>query len=139
VYALDELAEGLCPWCIADGRAASMFDAEFTDVAWRVPEDAPAEVTEAVLRRTPGFAGWQQERWLHHCGDAAEFHGAVGSSELAAFPDALEHLRSEVTGYGWSADDVVGYLQALSKDGQPTAYLFRCRHCGTHLAYSDFT
>ena len=26
-----------------------------------------------------------------------------------------------------------------STDDQPTAYLFRCRHCGKHLAYSDFT
>jgi len=23
------------------------------------------------------------------------------------------------------------------KDGSPTAYLVRCRHCGTHLANSD--
>jgi uncharacterized protein CbrC (UPF0167 family) len=23
--------------------------------------------------------------------------------------------------------------------GEATAYLFRCRHCGTYLAYSDFS
>lgn len=83
--------------------------------------------------------GWHQEQWLHHCGDAAEFHGCVGARELAAFPDAVKHLRSELAGHGWPADQVTWYLQALSKDGQPTAYLFRCRRCGTHLAYSDST
>ncbi|MEV4384686.1 CbrC family protein [Micromonospora sp. NPDC049580] len=139
VFAVEELDRALCPWCIADGRAAAMFDAQFTDVSWRVPDDVPADVTEVVLRRTPGFVGWQQEQWLHHCRDAAEFHGSVGANELAAFPDALEHLRLELAGSGWSDDDKDWYLQALSKDGPVTAYLFRCRHCGSYLAYSDST
>lgn len=104
-----------------------------------MPDDVPADATEEVLRRTPGFAGWQQEYWLHHCGDAAEFHGAVGAVELIGLPDAVEDLRSRLSGGAWSAEAVDGYLRALDKDGQPTAYLFRCRHCGTHLAYSDST
>jgi hypothetical protein len=40
---------------------------------------------------------------------------------------------------GWRVDEVDGFLRSLSRDGQPTAYLFRCRHCGTHISYSDFT
>lgn len=139
VYSVHDVRRVLCPWCIADGRAAEMFDAQFTDVFWRVPDDVGAEATEEVLRRTPGFSGWQQERWLHHCGDAAEFHGPVGATDLAELPDALVHLRSELASGPWSAADVALYLQALSRDGQPTGYLFRCRHCGTHLAYSDST
>ncbi|MET9648266.1 CbrC family protein [Streptomyces syringium] len=39
----------------------------------------------------------------------------------------------------WSAAQIEQYLSALSKDGQPTAYLFQCRSCGSHLAYSDAT
>lgn len=116
-----------------------MFDAQFTDAHWRVPEEVPSDVMEVVLRRTPGFAGWQQERWLHHCADAAEFQGEVGAPELADFPDAVDHLRLEMAGSGWSAEDKDWYLQSLSKDGPVTAFLFRCRHCGTHLAYSDST
>ncbi|MEU4552915.1 CbrC family protein [Micromonospora violae] len=96
-------------------------------------------VTQLGGRVAPGFAGWQQERWLHHCGDAAEFHGEVGARELADFPDALDHLRLELTGSGWSAEEGEWYLQAINKDGPVTAFLFRCRHCGTHLAYSDST
>ncbi|MEU8285156.1 CbrC family protein [Micromonospora sp. NPDC048905] len=83
------------------------------------------------------MVGWQQEQWLHHCRDAAEFHGAVGANELATTPDALEHLRLTSAGSGWSAGDSDWYLRTLSKAGPVTAYLFRCRHCGSHLAYSD--
>lgn len=139
VYAVEELDNRLCPWCIADGRAAAVFKAQFNDAEWRVPDEVGAEATEEVLHRTVGFAGWQQERWLHHCGDAAEFQGPVGAGELANFPDALECVRLDVCHWGgWSTEQVDGYLRSLSKEGQPTAYLFRCRHCGVHLAYSDF-
>jgi uncharacterized protein CbrC (UPF0167 family) len=139
VFAVGERVKELCPWCIADGSAAATFDAEFTDVGVGVPDDVPAEVTEQIARRTPGFSGWQQEQWLYHCGDGAAFLGVVGRQELDRFPDALEDLRRDHDASGWSADEVEESLAALDKDGQPTAYLFRCRHCGRHLAYSDST
>jgi uncharacterized protein len=101
VYAAEELAGALCPWCIADGTAAQKFDAEFTDAGAAVPDDVPQEVLEELAHRTPGFSGWQQEHWLYHCGDGAAFVGL-----------------------------------ADRRDGA-TAFLFRCRHCGRHLAYSD--
>jgi uncharacterized protein CbrC (UPF0167 family) len=138
VYAAEDLDDRLCPWCIGDGRAAAMFSAEFTDGQWRAPGDVPADVADAILHRTPGFTGWQESRWMHHRGDAAEFHGRVGAPELAAFPDALAYLRSEAAEFDWPVAQVQEYLQALSLDGQPTAYLFGCRHCKAHLAYSDF-
>src|SRR6185369_4098955 len=97
VFTAETMDGRLCPWCIADGSAAGRFDAVFTDVYWSVPADVSDEATEVVLRRTPGFSGWQQEHWLHHCGDAAEFHGPVGASELAEFPDAIDRLRAELS------------------------------------------
>ena len=136
VFAVEELVNELCPWCIADGSAAARFDAIFTDDA-AVPAGVPEAVMVAVATRTPGFAGWQQERWLYHCGDGAAFLGSVGWPELEPRQDALDTLREEYSGMGWSADEIEEYLRALDKDGSPQAYLFRCRHCGTHLAYSD--
>ena len=76
-----------------------MFDAQFTDVTWRVPEDVPEDVTEEILTRTPGFAGWQQEHWMHHCSDAADYHGTAGAPELAAFPDAMDWVRRQAEAY----------------------------------------
>ena len=90
-----------------------------------------------MTTRTPGFSGWQQEHWLYHCGDGAAFLGAAGWPELEKHPDALDKVREELPRGVWSSDEVEAYLRALYKDGSPTAYLFRCRHCGTHLAYSD--
>src|SRR6266542_1799858 len=46
VYAIEELDEAFCPWCIADGTAAAKFDAEFTDVGAGVPDDVPPDVLE---------------------------------------------------------------------------------------------
>ncbi|MGY4959863.1 CbrC family protein [Streptomyces sp. 900105245] len=65
--------------------------------------------------------------------------GAVGTAELAMFPDALQALRSEVGACGWSAEAVESYLGALDKDSQPTGYLFMCHTCGRYMASADFT
>ncbi len=140
VFAEEELDECLCPWCVADGSAAERFDACFTVlVDIHIPDGVGAGVLEQITTRTPGFIGWQQEHWMFHCQDGAAFLGPVGSKELEAYPDAVEVLRHEHDEYGWPPEQVEGYLESLDKDDQPTAYLFECRHCGTHLAYSDFT
>lgn len=138
VYAVEELDESLCPWCIADGSAAERFGADYTDLL-NLPEGVPAEVIEQVTTRTPGFSGWQQEHWMFHCRDGAAFLGVVGRTELEPYPDALEMLRHEHDEYGWPQEQVEDYIASLDKEGQPTAYLFECRHCGAQLAYSDFT
>ncbi|MES2523036.1 MAG: CbrC family protein [Gemmatimonadota bacterium] len=139
VYANEELGEAFCPWCIADGSAAQEFDAEFTDSegvgdygAW---DAVPPEVVDEVTRRTPGFIGWQQERWWTHCADAAEFLGRAGRRELSErWPDAVPVLMAEagLDGAGWTA-----YAAELDTEGSPTAYIFRCRHCGQLGGYSD--
>jgi uncharacterized protein CbrC (UPF0167 family) len=136
VYAVEELDEALCPWCIADGSAAERFDATFTDVQ-ACAGQVPREVVDRVLRRTPGFAAWQQEEWMCHCGDAAVFLGRVGATELAAYPVAMAGLRTEGDGRGWTPGEREAFLASLGKDAGQTAYLFRCRRCDTHLAYSD--
>ena len=139
VYAREELDDSICPWCIADGSAAARFHAEFVDPEaigdygnW---EAVPSEVVEEIAKRTPGFSGWQQERWWTHCGDAAEFLGVAGKEELLErWPQAVDAIRveSEHTGATWDE-----YFAALSRDQGPTAYIFKCRHCGSMGGYSD--
>ena len=49
---------------------------------------------EEVAYRTPGFSGWQQERWWTHCGDAGQFLGRAGRKELEAFgPEAITAIQ----------------------------------------------
>lgn len=141
VYGEDDHENDICPWCIADGSAHDKLGAEFTDVAgvgdygnW---EEVPAAISEAVAFRTPGFIGWQQERWFTCCKDAACFLGRAGYKELLAQgAGAIEAIRveSQLDGEEWE-----DYLKGLDKDDQPTAYLFRCLHCQRIGGYSDFT
>jgi uncharacterized protein len=141
VYSEEVLNEAVCPWCIADGKAHEKFGAEFVNAAgvggYRDWEQVPDAIIEGVAYRTPGFSGWQQERWFTHCGDAAEFLGCAGKKELQAFgADAICAIQREsgLEGADWST-----YYGALDKNIGPTAYIFRCRHCSTVGGYSDYT
>jgi len=139
VFAEDELNEALCPWCIADGSAHERFDAEFTDAAsvglgW---EDVPQKVVEEVSFRTPGFSGWQQERWFTHCGDAAEFLGQADGEDLRGqWATAVAAIRADAA---MTDEQWLHLLDALAKgpNGSPTAYVFRCLHCGQLGGYWD--
>ena len=139
VYAADAPDTAICPYCIASGTAAERYDASFTDTVDTVEGDVPRDVVMAVLTRTPGFTAWQSPYWLTHCGDGAAFLGPAGTKELAAYPDAVDHLRRQCAAWTWPPDQAEAFLGALDKDGGPTAYLFSCRVCETHLAYADFT
>jgi hypothetical protein len=140
VYAEEDLDDSICPWCIADGSAHLKFEAEFTDTAgvggygqW---SPAPAHVCEEVAFRTPGFAGWQQERWFTCCDDAAAFLGPAGLTELAALDaGALGAIEQDS---GLSGQQWEDYRTRLHRDRGPTAYVFRCLHCGRLGGYSDW-
>jgi uncharacterized protein CbrC (UPF0167 family) len=136
VYANDELRGVLCPWCIADGSAHTNFDAEFTSaerVGW--PDRLGPAIVEEVAFRTPGFNGWQQERWVAHCADAAAFLGPAGAAELThGGLEAVESVRVDV---GMEGQEWERYAASLNRDLGPTAYIFRCLHCGRFGGYSD--
>jgi hypothetical protein len=138
VYAEEELEAALCPWCIADGSAHDRFGAEFTDAAGvggGIWPEAPAQVVAEVAYRTPGFNGWQLERWAVCCGDAAAYLGTAGQDEIVTrYPDAIADLRREA---GLSDDDWESWFAGLDANGSPIAYIFRCLHCGRHTGYSD--
>jgi uncharacterized protein CbrC (UPF0167 family) len=116
-----------------------MFEAAFVDPAGigdygRWGSVSP-EIVAEVSRRTPGFNGWQQERWWTHCGDAAAFLGLAGRRELeTAWQGAIEALRLES---GYTDGQWKDYYAAIDRDHGPTAYVFRCLHCGQLGGYSD--
>ena len=127
----------ICPWCIADGSAAKKFRAVFTDAG--TMEGVSVAVMDEVGERTPGYDAWQQEVWLTCCGDGAAFLGTAGAAEMkgqfaAAIPALKKYLREE---YGMSGDELQECLDGLSKEEDPSAYVFQCLHCKKHLAYVD--
>jgi len=149
VYALAPIAEEdiepetLCPWCIEDGSAAREYEATFVDgddVVDLIPEEAFALLVE----RTPGYSAWQSEEWRVCCGDAAAFLGPFGraemedaASESGLHPEdgLLEYIANDLDFGDDRAPDVVA---SLDRDKGPTAYLFQCLHCRTHLFHVDF-
>lgn len=91
------------------------------------PQIDPSIVAE-ICERTPGYSGWQQEPWFTCCADAAAFLGRAGRAELATkWPEAKERLRRSMA---LSDGDWAAFFNALDAEGSPTAYVFRCLHCG---------
>lgn len=133
-YTAQDVSGQFCPWCIADGSAAERFKGDFTDSYGL--DGVSAETLEQVTRRTPGFHAWQDPHWLVHCNDVAAFIGEVGYTELAAHPEALDQLRTDLRIGGWhDAARLESFLTHLGQGA--SAMLFRCTVCGTHLAYAD--
>jgi uncharacterized protein len=67
----------LCPWCIADGSAANIYDAMFFDADF-VGDDGkkvelPARFDREVFGLTIGFATFNPIGWWVHCGEPAEY------------------------------------------------------------------
>ncbi|MDG6099875.1 hypothetical protein EXU34_20660 [Alteromonas sp. ZYF713] len=143
-YCEEELEDSICPWCIATGAAHKKFDAEFTDFEgiggygdW---DDVAVSVKEEIAYHTPGFTGWQQERWWTHCNDGTDFLGCAGFREIKEYGQPLEDsLKSEATvTYGLKEGQWETLFKSLDADGSPTAYIFKCIHCGKHGGYIDF-
>jgi len=143
----------LCLHCIHSGQASLTLGitarsvdgtdyldtpADFSDSA-DVPDDVPMAIVEEITRRTPGFTGWQDPYWLYHCADGTAFLGPAGYNDLEQHPDALEMIREDLRQLRWPADESERFLRRMDRIGEPTAYLFRCLHCGVHLASWDFT
>lgn len=141
---IEELEKCICPWCIADGSAHKKYDAEFSDSTnighlasneWSIITN---EIIEEVAFRTPGFSGWQQEKWWSHCDDACEFIEVGGYKEIQKYGKDLEEwFKNQLRSAGCKEKDMENYIKNLSKDGSPTAYIFRCRHCGKYGGYYD--
>lgn len=135
-YTAQDVAGRVCPWCIADGGVAERFEASF--LSGDGLDDVAPEVLDEVTRRTPGFSAWQDPRWMTHCHDAAAFLGEVGYNDLAARPEALEQLRQDLRlDGGWRDERRLEAFLIHLGNGGASAMLFRCLHCGHHLAYTD--
>lgn len=141
VYGERDLDEQICPWCISSGLAHNKFGAEFTDID-AIGNYDPAvslapDIRAEIAFRNPGFNGWQQERWLVHCDDARAFLGPAGKTEIVEYgsQELIDSLRTDI---GLSDEEFEDYFQKISRNSAPTAYVFRCLHCGQFAGYSDF-
>ncbi len=123
-----ELRSKLCPWCIADGKAAARFDVFFSVEDTFVEAKIPRQTIIEVTRRTPGYISWQQEVWQTCCGDACEFHGDATTEELHLLEGtALTRLLNswQISTERWN-----NILKIYVPGGGITIFRFVCRVCG---------
>ncbi len=144
VYSEGDGSEVICPWCIADGSAHAQLGVTFVDEAGISLDDdddlqrpVAADLVDELTHRTPGFCAWQQELWWSHCASPAEFLGPAGKAELSAWGEgAIAAIRASS---GTRNDrDWHELFSGLSRDGSPTAYVFKCRVCAKFGGYHDF-
>ncbi len=132
-YSIDEV-KNICPWCIKDGSAAKRYDGEFHDSASCEDVDNK-EYLEELTKNTPGYSGWQQERWLSHCGDFCALKDYVGWTEINDLKEELmEDLIEIKAEYGLSQEELE---INLVNSGSMQGYLFQCLHCGKHRLAID--
>jgi uncharacterized protein CbrC (UPF0167 family) len=137
VYARESQRDSICPWCIADGSAATKFEAMFSDDHPLAQAGVPDAIIDEVTRRTPGYSSWQQEVWLSCCKDASEFHGDASPAELQGLQgDALARTLME---WEWKERDWRQFVQHYQAGGNPAVYKFVCRHCRKPSFAVDFT
>ena len=132
-YAIEEV-EGICPWCIEDGSAAKKYDGEFQDGCSCEDVDS-VEYLDELIHRTPGYCGWQQEKWLSHCGDFCAFIDYVGWNEIKDIADELEDDIEQIKGeMGMTQEE---FEESFVNGGSHQGYLFKCVICGKHRLTSD--
>jgi uncharacterized protein CbrC (UPF0167 family) len=115
--------------CIKDGSAAKKFNGEFQDPG-SCDDVEKKEYLEELVTRTPGYSGWQQERWLSHCGDFCALKGYAGWKEVADLKeDLINDLNQIKQDYDLTRKELEKFL---INAGSMQGYLFQCLHCGKH-------
>lgn len=137
LYTAQTLEGEICPWCIADGSAAARYDGSFHDVYVMEEAGVKPEVLDEIACRTPGYPTWQDSHWLHHCGDACEFHGDASAEDISEATAATREHWAEYNGmtvddWSWAA---VGYAPG----GDTGFYKFVCRGCKQVLLAWDMS
>jgi hypothetical protein len=132
-YSIED-AEGICPWCIADGSAAKKYDGEFQD-SGSVEAPVDESALDELVHRTPGYLAWQQEQWLVHCGEPCIFTGYAGWKELQEMGiDVAEDLHRLSADYGLTMQE---FCSGLANNGTFQGYLFQCGRCGKYRLTAD--
>jgi hypothetical protein len=132
-----EVIKDVCPWCIADGKAASKWSASFNDV-YLASDEVPRSIVEEIAQRTPGFQTWQDNTWLFSDTDAMVFMGEVDGNQLLAEHDQgkINACREALSEWNIPSDFD---LSNVVIGGQPAIYLFQERFGRRYKAYADMT
>ncbi|WP_417763018.1 CbrC family protein [Shewanella sp.] len=129
-FCVDEV-ENLCPWCIADGRAAQQFDLTFID-EFSMEQLGDSAKDAELMQRTPNyFYLAMNDSWPHHCGDYCRVVPTTEITATAAVAAHQQQLQADITRVCQENDLTEDEFNALiAQDDAPFAVqLFQCCHC----------
>jgi uncharacterized protein CbrC (UPF0167 family) len=134
-FAKDEV-DGICPWCIANGKAAEKFDMSFVD------EDEIELVdndsfTEELTKKTPGFFFPQEDKWPSHCGDYCIL---IGDAEKADVESKFDLIKSDLDQIKDSLEITESVLKAdlVRKNSPLWSALFQCAKCKIYRLVANY-
>lgn len=127
----------VCPWCIADGRAAMKWDASFNDIHGVHNTNVSREIVDIIYRRTPGFSTWQTNMWMFAETDAMVFLGEVNGKNLLNEGNTEKVEACLAALAKWQSLRAVEALMTIMPGGEPAIYLFQDRQTGSFSAYAD--
>ncbi|WP_411993760.1 CbrC family protein [Agarivorans sp. DSG3-1] len=134
-YSNDEV-EGICPSCIANGKAAEKFDLTFVDED-EIEEVDDESLVEELTKRTPGYFFAQEDSWPVHCGD---FCVVMGSASSVDIQDKVHVLQADLDLIRDRLELTDEVLNAeLARENSPLwTALFKCEACGTYRLVADY-
>jgi uncharacterized protein len=130
-----DVRDNICPWCIADGSAATKYAAYFAGAQTLLQAGVTREIVDEVTKHTPGYFCWQSDHWQSHCNDACVYHGDASVEDMAnASRSTIEAWKAE---YNMKEDDWTRLSDGYEPKGHSAFYKFVCRHCGVVLLSWD--
>lgn len=136
-----------CPWCTANGKAATELDLTFNDfIVNDFDPDTPSHSSGQKIKKkdlitlcskTPCPHSIQQFEWHTCCGDICRFETSVTRENFETLPESAKqsistHLRS-LTDNEEYAQLYINNMDGVSAMG----YLSQCLHCHTYYFSQD--
>mmetsp|Transcript_11234 Transcript_11234/g.19199 ORF Transcript_11234/g.19199 Transcript_11234/m.19199 type:complete len:202 (-) Transcript_11234:192-797(-) len=132
----------ICPWCIKDGSACERLGVELVSDINSGDDSEVLELSREFSKCTPGFYSWQESVWWAHCGEPAVYHGMGGKNQIETIggEDGLAYFRGLAEEeFGVETEEEQDeFLSNCGEDFDGTAYIFKCRKCGSCGGNIDF-
>jgi uncharacterized protein len=141
IFSEEEIESAICPECIKNGKAREKFQLEFVDRRsigdngrW---ENVGEEIKDIICFNTPGFYGYQHEKWWTHCKDAAVFLGSFNGYELKG--QVLDDMENLLLKDGdLTRNNARKLILKCNNDSGPYLFLFQCLKCDVFGGYVDY-
>ncbi|MDB6095964.1 MAG: hypothetical protein JWM09_242 [Francisellaceae bacterium] len=135
IYDDNNYVKEICPWCIANGKAAKFFKGEFN--LDKNPNVNKKNIT-ILSKKTPSLPSWQFHQWPTCCEDYCCYLFRVDFEKTLNLPLlAKEAIYEYYKGLGFDEKKTNEEIQSLNRKEGPIGYLFECLNCSKPIYFDD--